>query len=105
MKSTDDTGPDANIPTQGGAMNRAEAAGVPIVKAAGRARDLAARLVNASTRYTAQAKHLAEVAPETFEQVCAGRMTVPEAYRLVFPDKYATGNNMSSPEADDPRSD
>lgn len=50
----------------------------------GRARDIAAEITGTNGRYVSEAKKLKEEAPELFEAVQAGEMTIPQAKREVI---------------------
>lgn len=63
-------------------------------RAQGRARDLAARAVGVSAGYVNDAKDLRHAAPEMFEQVKTGQVTLPRAQEQVVERAQATGTPL-----------
>ncbi len=70
---------------------------VEIIPPSEKSRDKAAELTGANPRYVSDAKRISEEAPETFEKVKSGEMSIPEAKREL---KWDVGAS-SAPEPKD----
>lgn len=62
-----------------------------------KSRDQAAAIANTNPRYVSDAKRIKKAAPEVFEKVKAGKISMPEAMRIVTPAKPAPPAKVDTP--------